>query len=75
MLPWMVSVVLLLLRADAVLMDGYWWFCLTVFWMVNMVSLLQGADAILGDGYGSQGQRYVALIQGSEMSAGFTTRV
>ena len=33
--------------------------------------ILYGADAILGDGYGSQGQKYVALLQESEMSAGF----
>ena len=33
--------------------------------------LLQGANAILADGYGIQGQMYVALLQGSEMSTGF----
>ena len=36
-----------------------------------MVLLLLGADAILGEGYGIQGQKYVTLLQGSEMSAGF----
>ena len=30
--------------------------------------------AILGSGYGIQGQNYVALLQGSEMSAGFHSK-
>ena len=44
--------VLLLYRAEAILGDGYWWFCLTFFWMVSMVLLIWGDDAILGDEYG-----------------------
>ena len=36
--------------------------------------LLWGVDAILGNGYGIRGQNYVALLQGSEMSAGFHYR-
>ena len=38
--------------------------------MVSIVLLLLGADPILGNGYRLQGQRYVALLQESEMSAG-----
>ena len=45
-----------------------------VFWMVSMVLLLWGVGAILGNGYGIEGQNYVALLQGSEMSAGFHYR-
>ena len=40
-----------------------------------MALLLQGADAILRDVDGIQEQRHVALLQGSEMPAVFTTRV
>ena len=40
-----------------------------------MALLLWGADAVLRDVDGIQGQRYVTLLQGSEMSAGFTTKV
>ena len=34
-----------------------------------------GVGTILGNGYGIQGQNYVALLQGSEMSAGFHYRI
>ena len=47
---------------------------LMFFWMESMVLLLWGVDAILGNGYGIRGQNYVALLQGSEMSAGFHYR-
>ena len=39
-----------------------------------MVLVLWGVGAIPGNGYGIQGQNYVALFQGSEMSAGFHYR-
>ena len=39
--------------------------------MVSMVLVLWGLGYILGNGYGIQGQNYVALLLGSEMSAGF----
>ena len=39
--------------------------------MVSMILVLWGIGAILENGYGSQGQNYVALLQGSKMSAGF----
>ena len=39
-----------------------------------MVLLLWVVDAILGDRYEIYGQNYVALLQGSEMSAGFHYR-
>ena len=39
--------------------------------MVSMVLVQWGAGAILENGYRIQGQNYVALLQGSEMSAGF----
>ena len=42
--------------------------------MVNMVSVLSEDAAILGTGCGIQGQSYVALLQGSEISAGFHYR-
>ena len=45
-----------------------------IFHMVNMVLVLWEDAAILGSGYGIQGQNYVALLQGSEMSAGFHSR-
>ena len=56
---------------------GSW--CYSTKWVMVVLSdafldgelILQETDAILGDGYGSQGQWYVALLQGSEMSAGF----
>ena len=47
---------------------------LTFFWMESMVLLLWVVDAILGDRYEIYGQNYVALLQGSEMSAGFHYR-
>ena len=33
-----------------------------------------GVDAILGNGCEIRGQNYIALLQGSEMSAGFHNR-
>ena len=39
--------------------------------MVSMVLVLWGIGAILGNWYGIQGQNYVVLLQGSEISAGF----
>ena len=36
-----------------------------------MVFVLWATGAILGSGYGIQGQNYVALVQGREISAGF----
>ena len=39
-----------------------------------MVLVLWAVKAILGNGYGIQGQNYVALLQGSEMTAGFHFR-
>ena len=39
-----------------------------------MVLVLWAVNAILGNGYGIQGQNYVALLQGSEMTAGFHFR-
>ena len=36
-----------------------------------MVLFLWRVGAILGNGYGIQGQNSVALLQGSEMPAGF----
>ena len=47
---------------------------LTFFWIESTVLLLWGADVILGDGYEIYEQNYVALFQGSEMSAGFHYR-
>ena len=47
---------------------------LPFFWIVSMVLLLWEIDAFPGNGYGIQGQNYVALIQGDEMSAGFYYR-
>ena len=40
----------------------------------SMVNILWGVDAVLGNGYGIQEQNYVALLQGSEKSAGFHSR-
>ena len=42
--------------------------------MVNMVLVLWGVSAILGNGYGIQGHNYVALLQGSKITAGFHYR-
>ena len=42
--------------------------------MVSMVLVLWGVGAILGNGYGIQGRNFVALLRGSEMSAGFHYR-
>ena len=39
--------------------------------MESMALVLWAVGAILGNGYGIQGQNYVALLLGSEMSAGF----
>ena len=39
-----------------------------------MVLVVWEIGAILGNGYGIQGQNYVALLQGSEMTAGFHYR-
>ena len=41
---------------------------------MSMVLVLWAVNAILGNGYGIQGQNYVALLQGSEMTAGFHFR-
>ena len=40
-----------------------------------MALVLCGVGAILGNGYGIQGQNYVTLLLGSEMSAGFHYRI
>ena len=42
--------------------------------MVSMVLVLREVAAILGNGYRTQGQNYVALLQGSEMLAVFHYR-
>ena len=42
--------------------------------MVSMALVLWGVGAILGNGYAVQGQNYVALLLGSEISAGFYYR-
>ena len=42
--------------------------------MLSMALVLWGAGTILGNGYGIQGQSYVVLPLGSEMSAGFHYR-
>ena len=39
-----------------------------------MVLVLWGVGAILENEYGIQGQNHVALLQGSDMSAGFHSR-
>ena len=39
-----------------------------------MVLVVWEIGAILGNGYGIQGQNYFALLQGSEMTAGFHCR-
>ena len=42
--------------------------------MVSMALVLWGVGTILGNGHRIQGQNYVALLLGSEMSAGFHYR-
>ena len=42
--------------------------------MVSMVLVPWGVGAILGNWYEIQGQNYVALLQGSEIKAGFHYR-
>ena len=42
--------------------------------MVSMVLVPWGVGAILGNGYIIQGQNYVTLLQGSEVTAGFHCR-
>ena len=42
--------------------------------MVSMVLVPWVVGAILGNGYGIQGQNDVALLQGSEITAGFHYR-
>ena len=42
--------------------------------MVSMVLVSWGVDAILGSRYGIQEQNYVALLQRSEITAGFHYR-
>ena len=42
--------------------------------MVSMVLVQWVVGAILGNGYGIQGQNDVALLQGSEITAGFHYR-
>ena len=42
--------------------------------MVSMVLVSWVVGAILGNGYGIQGQNDVALLQGSEITAGFHYR-
>ena len=42
--------------------------------MMSMVLVLWEVAAIPRNGYGNQGQNCVALLQGSEMSAGFHSR-
>ena len=42
--------------------------------MMSMVLVLWEVAAIPGNGYGIQGQNCVALLQGSEMSAGVHSR-
>ena len=41
---------------------------------VSMILGLWGISPILGNGYGILGQYYIALFQGSEMSAGLHSR-
>ena len=41
---------------------------------MSMVLVLWEVAAILGNAYGIKRQNYVALLQGSEMSAGFHYR-
>ena len=53
-----------------------WWFFWFVFCTHGEYGLVPwGVGTILGNGYGIQGQNYVALLQGSEMSAGFHYRI
>ena len=42
--------------------------------MVNTVLVSWGVGAFLGNEYGIQGQNYVALLQESEITAGFYYR-
>ena len=42
--------------------------------MVSMVLVPWGVGAILGNWYGIQRHNYVALLQGSEITAGFLYR-
>ena len=42
--------------------------------MVSIGSVLWGAGAILGNEHGIQGQNYIALLLGNEMSVGFYHR-
>ena len=44
------------------------------FWIMSMILLLWGVDVTPGNRYGTRGKNYVALFQGSEMSAGFHYR-
>ena len=44
------------------------------FFLHRLVLVQWEVDAILGKGYGNQGQNFVALLQGSEMPAGFHHR-
>ena len=44
------------------------------FFMHGMILVLWGVGVILGNGYRSREQNYIALLQGSEMSAGFHPR-
>ena len=54
--------------------SGVWCVVVWCLCMVSMVLVLWGFTAILGNGYGNQGQNYVALLPGSEMSPGFFHR-
>ena len=42
--------------------------------MVSMVLFLRGVGSILGNEFGIEGQNYVVLLQGSEMSTGIHSR-
>ena len=44
------------------------------FFLHRLVLVQWEVDAILGKGYGNQGQNFVALLQRSEMPAGFHHR-
>ena len=47
---------------------------LTFFWDGEYGFSTVAVGAILGNGYGIQGQNYVALLQGSGITAGFHHR-
>ena len=47
---------------------------LLAFFAHGVILVLWGVGAILGNGYGIQRQNYVALLLGSEISAGFHYR-